>query len=181
MHPHAHDARRTGRAKMKAMSKSGNLDIPIMKAVGENQSGGIRESSSSMQMKRQAAASGMKRGGRFGKHRSKTKPDMDAIMAANAGPPPATPPVPALGAAGAMPTAPAPPMQKRGGRHHYKHGGRTHHEDEAEDKAIIKHMVKGSALKGHKHGGRMPFAGHVTHGGAFSGVGRLEKVHSGRK
>jgi hypothetical protein len=102
----------------------------------------------------------------------------------------------------------------------YKHGGR--HPDEAEDRAMIKHMVKGSALKKYARGGREPvigklvpihaheethmphrpgglgrtkradiesgpikgghpMAGHVKHGGGESGIGRLEKVHTGRK
>ena len=149
MHPHAHDARRTGKAKMKAMGKTGNLDIPIMRAVGENQAGGVRESSSSMQMKRQAAASGMKRGGKFGHHKSKAKPDMAELMAATQqaqAPPPG--PDAAMAASGAG-GAPAPvPMQKRGGRKYAK-------------------------------GGRLPLAGHVKDAGGGSGPGRLEKVRSG--
>jgi hypothetical protein len=119
-HPHAHDARRTGKAKMKSMGKTGNLDIPIMRAVGENQAGGVRESSSSMQMKRQAAASGMKRGGKFGHHKSKSKPDMAALMAATqqAQVPPPGPDaaMAASGAGGGAPPAPVPMQQKRGGR-----------------------------------------------------------------
>jgi hypothetical protein len=262
MHPHAKEARRTGRDKMRAIGKGGNLDIPVMKSVGENMAGGIRESSASMQHKHKSGASGMKRGGRFGRHRSKNKPDMSALMAAAppdaamAEGPPAGAPIPPAG----PPMAGPPPMQKhggrtkkyaRGGRHYhdggeapsqggkgyqaggaaddqepipipppgeagtplppvgspfhpdyqekgarlkryktptasrlpkveFKRGGR-HHSDAAEDKKIVKGMVKGSALKKYARGGGLPMAGHVTKGGAESGEGRLEKTHTGHK
>lgn len=187
-HPFAHHARKTGHHKMRSMHKSGGLPnkvLPIMHAVGENQSGGIRESSSSMQLKRQAGASGMKRGGKFGHHKSKAKPDMAALMASQAQ---ASPPGPdAMGASGAggapaPVSSPMPPMQK--------HGGKVGHSDEAADKALFKKMMAAHEAKemkvhgtlkhkGHKRGGRLPLAGHNTHGGAISGVGRLEKVHTG--
>jgi len=124
MHPHAKDARRTGREKMKSMGRTGNLDISKMNSVGENMAGGIRESSASMQHRHKSGASGMKRGGRFGKHRSKTKPDMAALMAA-APPDAAAAPPPGAGAAPPMPPqGPVPPpMQKHGGRTKYQAGG----------------------------------------------------------
>lgn len=106
-----------------------------------------------------------------------------------AGPPPiphSMPPVPPMGAGG-------PPMMR-------KHGGRVmKHDDEAEDKKLIKKEVKASALKhkaaggpvaegqddpteeeaekrsvGRKDGGRVT-KHHMT-AGAGSGAGRLEKI-----
>jgi hypothetical protein len=192
-HPYSKHAGHTGRAKMRSMGKSGNLDIPVMRAVGENQAGGIRESSSSMQMKRQAGAAGMKRGGRFGKHKSKTKPDVSALMAAPPSPDMASPPSPVPTAAPGgpppgppMPTGGPPPMQKRGGRaKKYERGGavKVHKGSEAHMKETGggKGKLKSFGLESGPIKGGEPFAGHVTHGGAQSGIGRLEKTRSGRK
>jgi hypothetical protein len=46
---------------------------------------------------------------------------------------------------------------KGGHASHHAHGGMAHHEDEAEDKALVEHMVKPEALKKRARGG------HVTH------------------
>lgn len=190
MHPYSKHAGHTGRAKMRSMGKSGNLDIPVMRAVGENQAGGVRESSSSMQMKRQAGAAGMKRGGRFGKHKSKTKPDMSAMMVpppdAASPPPPVTagPPIPPGGPA-PSPMGGPPPMQKRGGRAKYERGGavkikkgsETHMKETGGGRGKLKNCgIESGPIKG-----GMPFAGHNTHGGSQSGIGRLEKTKSGKR
>ena len=172
-HPFAGQSRSTGHSKMKSMGKTGNLVIPMMARVGENQSGGIRESTASMQHKRQAGATGMKRGGRFGRHKSKIKPDIDKALAASAdqAPPAPTmagPPAPG-GPVPGMP--PGMPMQKRGGKV-------MKHSDEAEDRKVVKSMVKKSAMK-YAKGGRLPMAGKVKSAGAGSGVGRLQMVKSG--
>lgn len=63
-HPYSKAAKDSHKSKTKSMGKSGNLVIPMMRAVGENQKGGVRESSSHGQHQDQAKASGMKRGGR---------------------------------------------------------------------------------------------------------------------
>lgn len=44
---------------------------------------------------------------------------------------------------------------KRGGRVHKAAGGRMAHDDEAEDRSLIKKMVKGSSLTGKKKGGQV--------------------------
>jgi hypothetical protein len=212
-HPYKHHARKTGGHKIKAMGKHGNLPQHMMRGVGENMSGGIRESSASMQHAKQAASHGMykcggkvhgmKKGGRIG-HGKKHKTNMSEFS-----PIPVRDPDQPTGVPPAMPEggAPAPPMAvKHGGRtHHYAHGGRVHHSDLKEDKALVKHMVKPTALK-RAHGGRihhtdsevplkknhmahgssripntLPIAGHVTYGGGQGGVGRLEKARSGRR
>jgi hypothetical protein len=59
-----------------------------------------------------------------------------------------------------------PPIPRR-------RGGRVHHTDVGEDKALIRSMVKRSALKGRAKGGRI----HMT-AGAESGEGRLEKARA---
>lgn len=62
--PFSKAAKTSHQSKLKSMGKTNNLDIPVMRAVGENKKGGIRESSASGQHQDQAKASGMKRGGR---------------------------------------------------------------------------------------------------------------------
>lgn len=117
-HPYASKAKETHKAKTGNMGKSNNLDIPVMRAVGENSSKKIAISSASMQHKDQSAASGYKRGGHVGKHRSKPK----VIVAAA----PPVAPDPAMAAGAAPPPAPPPPGQPpmaRGGRAYPKFGG----------------------------------------------------------
>lgn len=63
-HPYSSAAKDSHKAKTKSMGKVNNLDIPVMRAVGENRAGGIRESSTSGQHQDQAKATGMKSGGR---------------------------------------------------------------------------------------------------------------------
>lgn len=118
-HPYSKEAHSSNKAKAHSMGKVNNLDIPIMRAVGENRSGGIHESSASMQHKKQAGADGMKRGGHV-KHKKSP-----VVIAAPATPPSADPAAMAAAGAGASP-APAPmgggmpppgqPPMKRGGR-----------------------------------------------------------------
>jgi hypothetical protein len=60
------EAMATHKSKAKAMGRENNLDIPVMRAVGENKKGGVHESSASMQHMKSAGAPGMKRGGRTG-------------------------------------------------------------------------------------------------------------------
>lgn len=64
-HPYKDQASKSHKSKTQSMGKVNNLDIPIMRAVGENKSGGVHESSATMQHKDQAANNGMKRGGRM--------------------------------------------------------------------------------------------------------------------
>ena len=92
-------------------------------------------------------------------------------------PPPAAPPKPLMAPpmappmGGGMPMAGGPPMMPPPGMMPpRKRGGRVGHADEAEDRAMIKGMVKPSALKRAK-GGKI----HMT-AGAESGPGRLEKT-----
>lgn len=61
--PYSHAAKASYKEKAKAMGKVNNLDIPVMRAVGENKKGGIHESSTSGQHQDQAAKDGFKRGG----------------------------------------------------------------------------------------------------------------------
>jgi hypothetical protein len=116
MHPYATQAKSTHKAKAGSMGKTNNLDIPVMRAVGENSGKKLySSSSSSQQFKKQAADDGMKRGGHVGKPRHH-KPAI--VIAAPAGPAQPPPPDPAMAAAGAGSSpAPAPmgPM-KRGGK-----------------------------------------------------------------
>jgi len=130
-HPYSNKARESMKSKAHSMGKGGNLDIPIMRAVGENSSKKLYSSSSgSMQHKDQSAASGYKRGGHVGKPKHKSK----IVIAAPAGT--ATPPQPdpALAAAGAAsspvpapmpPPGPGQPPMARGGGIKYpiKKGG----------------------------------------------------------
>lgn len=64
MHPYRDKANSTHKSKTESMGKTNNLDIPIMRAVGENRAGGVHESSNTMQHKKQAGDPGMARGGR---------------------------------------------------------------------------------------------------------------------
>ncbi len=77
---------------------------------------------------------------------------------------------------GAMPPGGPPiPIRKKGGR------VMKHHDDEAEDAAQIKSMVKKEALK--PHGAMRAAGGRMTHltAGAYSGEGRLEKAHQNKR
>jgi len=117
-HPYKEHADKSHKSKTGNMGRMNNLDIPVMRAVGENRAGGMHESSSHMQHMKQSAATGMKKGGHVGK----PKHHKPAVVIA----PPAPPPDPAAAMAGAAPGgAPpppgamppgAPPMQKRGGK-----------------------------------------------------------------
>jgi hypothetical protein len=112
MHPFKKEADASHKSKTGNMGKSGNLDIPIMRAVGENSSKKIATSSASMQHKAQSAADGMKKGGHVGKpkhHKPKA-----VILAPD---PAAVPPDPAMAGAGAggPPPPSGPPMMPPGG------------------------------------------------------------------
>lgn len=61
---------------------------------------------------------------------------------------------------------------KGGMAEHYARGGHIPHEDEAEDKEMIEHMVKPSSLKKRARGGSV--AHHHTHGG------HVEHEHHGK-
>lgn len=134
MHPFKKEAESSHKSKTGSMGKANNLDIPIMRAVGENKSGGIHVSSASMQHKNQSVSDGMKRGGHVGKpkhHKPKiviaapatdpaSSPQPDpAMAAAGAGPSPA--PAPMMPGAGAPP--PGQPPMKRGGMVKGQKGG----------------------------------------------------------
>lgn len=55
-------------------------------------------------------------------------------------------------------------MYAKGGHvKHHAHGGAMHHDDAAEDKEMIEHMVKPGALKKRARGGHVSH--HVAHGG----------------
>ena len=64
-HPYSKAAKDSYKSKAGSMGKLNNLDIPVMRAAGENRAGGVHESSTTMQHKDQAASKGMKRGGRM--------------------------------------------------------------------------------------------------------------------
>ena len=95
-----------------------------------------------------------------------------------AGPPPGAggpPPGLAPPGAGGPPGLP-PGLRKNGGRT-FKRGGKVEHDDAAEDRAMVKKMVKPAAMK-RAHGGRTG----KYDAGAVTGEGRLEKIeHYGRK
>ena len=103
-------------------------------------------------------------------------PDMPPPMPPpGAGAPPMMPP----GAPMVPPGRPGMPMMPPGGMPPgmmppRKRGGRVSHSDEAEDKALVKQMVKGTALKHRADGGRIKQP-HMT-AGAATGEGRLEKI-----
>ena len=124
MHPYKNQARDTNKSKARNMGRAGNLDIPIMRAVGENSSKKLYSSSSgSMQGKKESCASGYKRGGHVGKPKH-SKPKI--VIAAPAGPVNPSPPDPALAAAGAASSpAPAPMPPPGAGQPPMKRGGRT--------------------------------------------------------
>ena len=81
MHPYRDKAHSSHKSKTQSMGKLNNLVIPVMRAVGENRAGGVHESSASMQHKDQAAASGMKRGGKVPFEGSKMDVSQDKKLA----------------------------------------------------------------------------------------------------
>ncbi len=130
----------------------------------------VDSSSYHEQHRDQSIAPGMKAGGRTKHHAKKPKtPDFARGVMDQA------PPSPDLAMSqagtGASPSPVPAPMQKRGGRVH---------SDVAEDKALIRKMVKPSSIK-KADGGRISYP--LKKGGADSGVGRLEysKHHRGHK
>ncbi len=184
-HPFLSQAKSTHKAKTSSIGKANNLDIPVMRAVGENSSKKLYSSSSgSMQHKDQSAASGYKRGGHVGKPKH-SKPKL--VIAAPADPVNPSPPDPALAAAGAVsspapaPTQPPMPPMKRGGRK-YADGGAVDTPPPPPPPTPPKDSVRpfgrtgkesispSGKVSGFKRGGR-------TKGGSDSGVGRLEQAH----
>lgn len=130
-HPYKKHADYSHTNKAHSIGKLNNLDIPVMRAVGENKaSKRLGLSSASMQHKDQARADGMKKGGR-----TKTK----IVIAAPSGPPPS----PAGPAAGAAPPVPAPPM---GGPPPMKRGGGVNGNPEALNK--MKYPLKAGSQSG---------------------------------
>jgi len=111
------------------MGKINNLDIPVMRAVGENSPKKLYSSSSnSQQHDNQSSADGMKRGGHVGKHRSR-KPKVMVVPEVAASPPSPDPSMAAAGvgsspAPAPMPPPGQPPIAKRGGR--FASGGRAY-------------------------------------------------------
>jgi hypothetical protein len=176
--PFKKHADESNRSKRGNMGKLNNLDIPIMKAVGENKRGGIYDSSSSQQHQKQTAATGMKKGGHVGKPRHH-KPKAVAMVAP--APDPANPPMPdpAMAAAGAGSSpAPAPmpgamPPAKRGGRMKYADGGRA---------PFVGGAVKATRERlahPYKDGGKV--MNKWQDAGVGSGEGRLENAKHGTK
>lgn len=100
------------------------------------------------------------------------------VIGAGAPPPPAPPPRPLMMPPGAMgPGAvPNPMMGGPGMPMPRKRGGKVQHSDEAEDKSLVREMVKPSALKGRARGGRLASQKHHMTAGAVTGEGRLEKI-----
>lgn len=121
-HPYRNQADSTHKSKTGNMGKSANLDLPIMRAVGENSSKKIAMSSASMQHKGQAGADGMKRGGHVGKPKHHKPP---VVIAAPAPDPTATPDPAAMAGAGGPPPPAGPPMMPPGGAPPMKSGGKV--------------------------------------------------------
>jgi len=67
----------------------------------------------------------------------------------------------------------------KGWRGNKAHGGKASHPDVAEDKALIKKMVKGEALKHRKHGGKMSVSDGELQGTRPTG-GRLARATGGK-
>lgn len=153
MHPYKGQSDSSRKSKAHSMGKINNLDIPVMRAVGENSPKKLYSSSSnSQQHDNQSSADGMKRGGHVGKHRSKPKIKVMVAPEVAASPPSPDPSMAAAGvgsspAPAPMPPPGQPPIAKRGGR--FASGGRAY----------------------------------PKHGGAFNGEGRLAlaKLQKGKK
>lgn len=146
-HPYSDQAKSTHKSKTGSMGKGGNLDIPIMRAVGENKKGGVHESSASMQHKNQSSADGMKRGGHVGKPKHGKPKVVLAPPVADAAPDPAmaagaAPPMPP---GGAMPPPGQPPM-KRGGAA-FARGGKVPMSASADNGMGRKQKIKAYGLK----------------------------------
>jgi len=145
-HPYRDQANSSRKSKAQSMGKINNLDIPTMRAVGENSSKKIATSSASMQHKDQSGAAGMKRGGHVGKPKHRSKPKTPMVVPEATAIPPS--PDPSLAAAGAVSSpAPAPmpgqpPMKRggaayaRGGRAYPEHGGAANGEGRLDLSAI---------------------------------------------
>jgi hypothetical protein len=69
----------------------------------------------------------------------------------------------------------APPGMPPPGLPVRKKGGRVHHDDEAEDKALIMKTLRSQGLVRHERAGGGGLQMHTKYGGG-SGMGRLEKI-----
>lgn len=205
-HPYKAQADDTHRTKRGVMGKDNNLDIPVMKAVGENSiAKKIHQSSASMQHREQSAHNGMKKGGHVGKGRHH-KPKVVAMVApaGDTGNPPL--PDPALAAAGAGPSpAPAPtmpppgagtpppgmPPAKRGGRMKRAEGGSIdddgYEKPDSSEEGIKKANEASNAFANakFKRGGRFKDGGKVMNpwmsAGRGSGEGNLQTAHATKR
>lgn len=63
---------------------------------------------------------------------------------------------------------------------HYAQGGHAHHEDAAEDRAMIKGMVRPSALKQRARGGHAEHYAHGGHTHEHAHGGHVEHEHHGK-